>query len=109
MQARLIHALILAYNNVAEGAVKDFNDNTLEINTLNSNGLDPKAFASYNTEMKDTHAPEKCCLGFDIVSEQDNDTEISDLKILLINGKAGKSQERKHILLEDVLYFIGRP
>ena len=59
--------------------------------------------------MEDTHTPEKGCLGFDIVSEQDKDTEISDLKTLLINGKARKSQERKHVLLEDVLYFISRP
>lgn len=109
--ADLLSRPVEAYDSVANDIIiePDISDNTLEINALNSNGFDPKAFASYNAEIQDTHTPEKGFLGFDIVSEQDKDTEISDLKALLLKGKAGKSQEKKHILLEDVLYYISSP
>ena len=109
--ADLLSRPVEAYNSVTADTViePDINDNTLEINALNSNGFDPKAFASYTAEIEDTHTPEKGLLGFDIISEQDKDTEISGVKNRLINGNAGKSQERKHILLEDVLYYISSP
>lgn len=87
----------------------DISDNTLEINAFNSNGFCPKEFASYEADIEDSHIPEKGCPGFDIIAEQNSDTNISALKTQLAEGKMGTAQERKHILLDNILYYISSP
>ena len=48
-------------------------------------------------------------MGFDIVTEQDKDEDIHNIKQLLIKGTASSAIESKHIILDDVLYFISNP
>ena len=48
-------------------------------------------------------------MGFDIVTEQNKDEDIQNIKQQLIKGTASSAIESKHIILDDILYFISNP
>ena len=55
----------------------EINDNTLEINAINSSRFNPKQFASYqHPARKELEKPDTQLEGFDMVGEQEKDPEL---------------------------------
>ena len=84
----------------------DISDKAYEINALNSNRFDPKEFASCKLPPSDLI--EKPTLGeeVDIVTEQSKDTNIMELKIGLLNNKLLPSVQKRHVIIDNILYNI---
>lgn len=88
----------------------DVNDNLFEINVLNSNQFEPKAYASCN--LPDDESFEKCDLtdftknGFDMKLEQTKDDEISEIRSMILNNNEGKPAQKHYLLVEDLVYYI---
>ena len=84
----------------------DISDKAYEINALNSNRFDPKEFASCKLPPSDLI--EKPTLGeeVDIVTEQSKDTNLMELKIGLLNNKLLPSVQKRHVIIDNILYYI---
>ena len=77
--------------NLTEGSDQiepEISNNTFEIGHVNSNRFDSKAFAHFEQIAVDRQHPEKECMGFDIVTEQNKDEDIQNIKQQLIKGIA---------------------
>ena len=93
-----------------EEVTLDINDNTFEVNTLNSNRFEPKKFAKCDVSMDDPlKKPEDCFPELDMVKEQAKDDEILELKTILVHGDPGKDTQRKHLIVDGVLYYLSDP
>ena len=98
--------------NLTEGSDQiepEISNNTFEIRHINSNRFDPKAFAHFQQIAEDRQHPEKECMCFDIVTEQNKDEDIHNIKQQLIKGTASSAIESKHIIIDDILYFVSNP
>ena len=88
----------------------DINDNTFQVNMKESNQFHPKEFAScdipftYSLVKPKQYLPE-----FDMVSEQNKDDEILELKTILKHGEPSKDIQRKHLIADDILYYLTDP
>ncbi|MCG8049023.1 MAG: reverse transcriptase domain-containing protein, partial [Candidatus Thiodiazotropha endolucinida] len=84
----------------------EINANTYEIGALNSNKFQPKDYARCNYKPPDSL--EKPTLGddIDIVIEQSKDDDLMTVKLSLQNDKASKTVQQKHIIIDNVLYYI---
>ena len=93
-----------------EEVTLDINDNTFEVNTLNSNRFEPKRFAKCDVPIDDPlKKPEDCFPELDMVKEQAKDDEILELKTILVHGDPGKDTQRKHLIVDGVLYYLSDP
>jgi hypothetical protein len=88
----------------------DINDNTFQVNAINSNKFDPKKFASIPApEKKTVQKPEYQLSEFDLVKEQEEDPEVNKLRVKIKDDKATEWEKKRHIFFDDVLYFISTP
>lgn len=90
--------------------VPDVSENTFEINTFNSNRFVPKHFASCEVDERDIPNKEKLQLpGYNMEEEQEKDAEIVKIKHQIQSGKATSSIQNKHLIIDNVLYYISKP
>ena len=84
----------------------EINDKAYEIDVLNSNRFNPKEFARCTLQPSDT--VEKSSLGDDIdmAVEQAKDEILMELKIGMQNDEVPKAVQRKHILVENIMFYI---
>ncbi len=84
----------------------DISEKTYEINALNSNRFSPKQYARCTVEPNDSVEKPTLDPDIEIAVEQDKDESIIELKIGLINDKLSKAIAKKHLLTDNVLYYI---
>ena len=95
---------------VAEPFEVDINDNTFEVDVINSNEIDPKQFASYEVAGN----PEKEAQIWDLTDvdmtvEQAKDEEIVAIKICLGTGAPSPAIKCRYIIENDVVYYMSHP
>lgn len=81
----------------------DVNDNSFQVNVINSNEFDPKKFASYEIPLQNVLPT------FDLNIEQGKDDEISEIKAMVLHGNPTKDNLKKYIVVDDTLYYITDP
>ncbi|CAC5388237.1 unnamed protein product [Mytilus coruscus] len=87
----------------------DISDKAYEINTINSNEIDPKKFASCSYKETDTLTLKDFVVsGYDMKYEQSLDKELALIISQMKNGKASKSVESKYILIDEIMYYISK-
>ena len=84
----------------------DISDKAYQINALNSNRFDPKEFASCKLPPSETVIKPNLGDDVDMATEQSKDAVIMELKIGLQNDKLPKSIQKRHIVMDNILYFI---
>lgn len=88
----------------------DVHDNTLEINFINSNAINPREHTNLDIGEPDIPYKPKIELQengeLNIAEEQAKDPEIAFLVRQLQQGRATKSTGSKHLLIDDVLYYL---
>lgn len=93
---------------VEESIDLDINDNTYQVNVLDSTNFDPKVYASCNLPEKD--CIEKCDLSdfknFDMTLEQSKDDDLMSLKSKIDNGDLGKEKQKHYIVVDNLVYYI---
>jgi hypothetical protein len=88
----------------------DISDNAYQINVLDSTHFDPKEYANCDIPFEDTlQVPVQTLPGLNMYDEQSRDPDISEITKLLIAGTGDKAVQRKHILIDNVVYFISDP
>ena len=88
----------------------DVNDNTFQVNIIDSGQFDPKQFAACDLEIgNDLEKPDNVLPGFNLFFEQSKDEDISKVRNLLLEGKPTKDVNRRYLITEDVVYFISDP
>ena len=85
----------------------DIDDRTFEINTLNSNKFKPRKYASCQIDdLDDLKKPElELPEEIDIKFEQEQDDTINSLKKRLQSDNATKTEQERHIIIDDLVYF----
>ncbi|CAC5415478.1 unnamed protein product [Mytilus coruscus] len=87
----------------------DISNKAYEINTINSNEIDPKKFASCSYKETDTLTLKDFVVsGYDMKYEQSLDKELALIISQMKNGKASKSVESKYILIDEIMYYISK-
>lgn len=87
----------------------DIIDKTLEVNFIDSSQINPKKYASADVELPDMPLFNKDVAEFediDMLQEKDKDSEIRALILKIQQERAEKSLMKKHMLIDDVLYFL---
>lgn len=84
----------------------DVNDNAFEINALNSNHFRPKDFTVSKSPKNHEAEKQDIMPDIDMVQEQAKDEAIVEIITSLKKEKASASTEKKHIIVDDVLYYI---
>ena len=86
----------------------DIDDRTFEINTLNSNKFKPRKYASCQIDdLDDLKKPElELPEEIDIKFEQEQDDTITSLKKRLQTDNATKTEQERHIIIDDLVYFL---
>jgi hypothetical protein len=88
----------------------DVNRNTYEIGIVNSNQLEPKVFARCDLPQQDNcKVPKSTAICLNMTEEQNKDSDIVELKTMLRHSNPSKHQHRRHIILNDILYYISNP
>ncbi|CAG2214079.1 Retrovirus-related Pol polyprotein from transposon 17.6,Transposon Ty3-I Gag-Pol polyprotein,Transposon Ty3-G Gag-Pol polyprotein,Retrovirus-related Pol polyprotein from transposon 297 [Mytilus edulis] len=96
--------------NQSETIEVDISDKAFQINTLNSNEFNPKDFASCDYKEDDQLSVKECTIpGYDMKIEQSLDIELSEIINQINTGKASRSVDNKHIIINDILYYISHP
>ena len=94
----------------AEPFEVDINDNTFEVDVINSNEIDPKQFASYEVaDNPEKEAPTWDLTDVDMTVEQAKDKDIVDIKICLETGAPSPAIKRRYIIENDVVYYLSHP
>ena len=84
----------------------DVNDNTFEVNVIDSNQFEPKEFASCEIPFENSLVkPDESLPGLDMVSEQNKDDEIVYFKTILVYGEPSKELQQRYLVTDGVLYF----
>ena len=69
----------------------DVNDNTYLVDVINSNEFEPKKCATCDVHFDDYLVkPDDCLPGFDMISEQNKDDELLELKTILVLREPSK-------------------
>ena len=94
--------------NESEVSGPDTTDKTFKINMINSNNLRTKDFAQFSSPLGDDqpNREELNVPHYDMVIEQAKDKVLLNLKEEIQSSKASSSVLSKHIILDDILYFI---
>ena len=88
----------------------DITDKTYEVGYINSNRIYPKQYVSCHVGKAEILDQEKPSIGdLDMVLEQSKDPDISEIIDQLRQGYGTKVFQQRHIVLENVLYFISIP
>ena len=88
----------------------EIDDRTYEVDAINSNHFEPRYFASYKSEAPHPIELEKPVLpGIDMIREQDADKDIIDLKNRIKKGRATKLEQKKYIIMDEVVYYLSQP
>ena len=90
----------------------DISDKTYEVNMLNSGEFDAPSFMTSRIPDEDLKLPDKNDDMFpqaDMVTEQSKCTDITRIKSRLAKGTAKPSETRKHIIVQDIVYYISDP
>ena len=92
-----------------EQEVPDINDNTFQIDVLNSNRFDPKKYTRVDLADADQEvAPLPNLEDFNIIEEQAKDEDLARLKKKLQEGRADKQENKRFMIVDDVLYYISQ-
>lgn len=93
-----------------EEVILDVNDNTFEVNVIDSNQFEPKKFASCETPFEDTTVkPDGCLPGLDMIAEQNNDDELVEFKTSLLHGEPSKAVQQRYLVVDNILYYLTDP
>ena len=88
----------------------DINDNTFEVEVINSNEIDPKDFAGCIVpEFEQMEVPMCDVPGLDMIVEQAKDKDITDLKTTLEQGNPSQAIKRRYIIEHNKVYFLSDP
>ena len=88
----------------------DIDDRNYLVSAINSNLIEPKEFASYKNPDESSMTHERPTLqGIDMIREQESDKEILDLKSRLKNGRAKKIEQKKYIVMDEIVYYLSQP
>ncbi|CAG2228077.1 unnamed protein product [Mytilus edulis] len=72
--------------------------------------FNPKDFASCDYKEDDQLSVKECTIpGYDMKIEQSLDIELSEIINQINTGKASRSVDNKHIIINDILYYISHP
>jgi len=94
-----------------EGSEKtvEVDDRAYEVSAINSNHFEPRDFASYIRETSQPTEFERPILpDVDMIREQDSDKDILELKNRIKKGKATKLEQKKYLIMDDVLYYLSQ-
>ena len=80
-----------------------------QVNLLNSNRFQPKDFARCEPKLQDKVKKPCYCKPLDMIIEQGKDESITQIKQGLQNDPLSPSLARKHLLLDNILYYISHP
>ena len=96
--------------NLTEELDLDVNDNTFQVDVINSNEFEPKKFASCDVPLDDSLVkPDDCLPGLDMISEQNKDDELLELKTILVHGEPSKEVQRRYLVVDNVVYYLTDP
>ena len=96
--------------NLTEELDLDVNDNTFQVDVINSNEFEPKKFASCDVPFDDSLVKADDCLpGLDMISEQNKDDELLELKTILVHGEPSKEVQRRYLVVDNVVYYLTDP
>ena len=96
--------------NLTEEFDLDVNDNTFQVDVINSNEFEPKKFASCDVPFDDSLVkPDDCLPGLDMISEQNKDDELLELKTILVHGEPSKEVQRRYLVVDNVVYYLMDP
>ena len=87
----------------------DVNDNSYQVNVLDSTNFDPKSYASCELPHEDSlQKPETLDLkDFDMYNEQSKDDDLMTLRSQVENGgDPGKNNQRHYLIVDKLLYYI---
>ena len=87
----------------------DVNDNSYQVNVLDSTNFDPNSYASCELPHEDSlQKPETLDLkDFDMYNEQSKDDDLMTLKSQVENGgDPGKNNQRHYLIVDKLLYYI---
>ena len=87
----------------------DIDDRSYVVSAINSNHFEPKQFASYANDNSSMTYERPTLTGIDIISEQESDKDILDLKVRIKNGRATKMEQKKFILMDEIVYYLSQP
>ena len=88
----------------------EIDDRNYSVSVINSNQFEPKEFASYERDDDPASTSERPIIqGLDLISEQEEDRDISELKRRIKGGKATKLERKKYILMDDIVYYLSEP
>ncbi|CAG2227373.1 unnamed protein product [Mytilus edulis] len=95
-------------NHVQEQDDVDFDDKAYEVGTLNSNSFDSRRYASCHLdEDNDLVKPDIDLPGeFSMEAEQAEDEIIASLKKRLQSGTATKTEDGKHMIIDNLVYYL---
>ena len=96
--------------NLTEELDLDVNDKTFQVDVINSNEFEPKKFASCDVPFDDSLVkPDDCLPGLDMISEQNKDDELLELKTILVHGEPSKEVQRRYLVVDNVVYYLTDP
>ena len=88
----------------------DVNDDTFQVDVINSNDFEPKKFASCDVPFDDSLVkPDDCLPRLDMISEQNKDDELLELKTILVHGEPSKEVQRRYLVVDNVVYYLTDP
>lgn len=88
--------------------VLDINDNSYQVNVLDSSQFDPKTYASCTLPEKDSLEKFETSdfKDFDMCAEQSKDDELVSLKLKIDSGDPGKDKQKHYLIIDNLLYYI---
>lgn len=88
----------------------DIDNRNYTVSAINSNQFEPKEFASYKNDDDPVATHERPTIqGLDLISEQDADRDIFELKRRIKGSKASKLEQKKYILMDEIVYYLSQP
>ena len=84
----------------------DINCKAYEIGALNSNRFSPREYARCTIPPSDPVVKPTLGDNLDMVAEQAKDSTLIELKIGLQNDRVPKAVQKRHIIMENILYYI---
>ena len=88
----------------------DVNDNTFEVNVIDSSQFEPKEFANCKIPFEDSQVkPDECPPGLNMVNEQNKGDEIVEFKTILAHGEPSKEVQQRYLVIDEVLYYLTDP
>ena len=84
----------------------DVSDKSYQISALNSNRFNPGWYASCKLPPDDPVSKPTLADDIDIVAEQSKDAILMEVKYGLENDKLSPSLQKKHMIMDNILYYI---